>query len=166
MIKSKLSVLVAAIFMTIVFTCPLHAAEYKNAELGFSVSYPDELETQPNPMPTTVLFAIAATKMPWITATVIAGATLTDAFKASFVGASDYTDIEIGAAKDDATDSGIKAQTAPVKYMYGPYKCEGIVLGAQKNGKWILVALATVPQWDSSFNPDAYLRILKTLKFN
>ena len=167
MIKSKLSVLVAAFLMVVAFSFPTYAAEYKNAEMGFSVTYPDALVAQKAPTKATVLFAITGAKMPWITASIVEGATFQDAVKASFGGASDYSNIGLQTAKDVATDSGIKALAAPIKYMYQEtYECEGIILGAQKNGKWILVAYATVPMYDTSYNPDEYTKILKTLKFN
>lgn len=167
MIKSKLSVLVAAFLMVVAFSFPLCAAEYKNAELGFSITYPSTLVVQPSPAKATVLFAISGVKMPWITASITEGATFQDAVKASFSGASDYSGIALQAAKDVATDNGIKAQAAPIKYMYQEtYECEGIVLGAQNNGKWIIVAYATVPMYDTNYNLDEYLKILKTLKFN
>lgn len=167
MIKRNLSVLFAALFMVVVLAGSLFAAEYKNAELGFSVTYPDALEKQNTPVKSTVFYAIAATKMPWLTVSIIEGGSFEAAFKASIAGAVDFTNINLKAVKEVATDSGIKGQAGQVKYIIqGTYECEGVVLGVQKNGKWILVALATVPMYDTSYSPESYEKMLKTLKFN
>ncbi len=166
MLKIKFSVLVAVILAAAAFTCPLYAAEYKNAELGFSVSYPDVLEKQA-PIKGAIFYAIAATKMPWFTVSLVDGAAFEDTFKAAFAGNADFTKIDIKAAKDVATGSGVKAKVSIFKYMFqDTYECEGVTLGVQKNGKWIIVSLATVPMYDTSYNPDDYEKLLKTFKFN
>ncbi len=166
MMKSKWSVLLAALLMVVAFTSSIYAAEYKNAELGFSVNYPDALEKQA-PIKGTIFYAIAATKMPWFCVSLADGATLEGTFKTAFTGNADITAIDVKAAKDGVTASGAKVKIASFKYMYqDTYECEGVVLGTQKNGKWILVSLASVPMYDTTCNPDDYEKILKSFKLN
>lgn len=166
MMKSKWSVLLAALLMVVAFRSSIYAAEYKNAELGFSVNYPDALEKQA-PIKGTIFYAIAATKMPWFCVSLVDGAAFEAAFKDAFKGNADITAIDVKAAKDTATASGAKVKIASFKYMYqDTYECEGVVLGAQKNGKWILVSLTSIPMYDTTCNPDDYEKILKSFKFN
>lgn len=166
MIKSKLSVMVAALLLAVVFACPLYAAEYKNAEYGFSVNYPDACEKQA-PIKGTIFYAIASTKMPWFTVAVAEGTAFDTTLKSAYTGNTDISAIEVKPAKEVVTDSGVKALAAPMKYMWQEtYECEGVTLGVQKNGKWIIVTLMTVPMYDSSFSPESYEKMLKSLKFN
>lgn len=166
MMKSKVSVLGAAFLMVCFFAFSLSAAEYKNAELGFSVSYPDVCDKQ-DPMKGTIFYAIAPTKMPWFTVAVMDGASLEATFKSGFAGNSDISGVDIKPAKEIVTDSGIKGQAAEVKYMWqGTYECEGIALGIQKNGKLIISTLMTVPMYDTTYTPTGYEKILKTFKFD
>ena len=153
--------------MAVVVAQPLYVAEYKSAELGFSITYPDNLDSQSSPFKATVFYAISATKMPWVTISIVSGATFQDAVNASFAGSSDASNIAMKAAKDDTTNSGIKVQTAPLSYSWqGTYDCDGLVLGAQKDGKWILYSIATVPMYDPGFDLKEYEKILKSIKLN
>ena len=166
MSKTKWSVLLAALLMVVAFTGFTYAAEYKNAELGFSVNYPDALEKQA-PIKGTIFYAIAATKMPWFCVSYADGAAFEGAFKAAFNGNTDITAIDVKASKDTVTASGAKVKVASFKYMYqDTYECEGVALGAQKNGKWIIVSLASVPMYDTTCNPDEYEKLLKSFKLN
>jgi len=166
MIKSKWSVLLAALLMVVAFTSSIYAAEYKNAELGFSVSYPDALEKQA-PIKGTIFYAISATKMPWFCVSVAEGAAFEGAFKAAFTGNADISAIDVKAAKDTVTTSGAKIKIASFKYMYqDTYECEGVALGNLKDGKWIIVSLASVPMYDTTCNPEEYEKMLKSFKFN
>ena len=167
MLESKWMFWTVSIMMAILVACPLYAAEYKNSELGFSVTYPDNLDVQSSPLKSTVFYAISATKMPWATVSIVSGTTLHDAVHASFAGNSDASNIAIKAIRDDATASDIKVQIASLSYLWqGTYDCDGLVLGAKNGDKWILFAIATVPVYDSNFDLKEYEKILKSFKFN
>ena len=166
MLKSRLSILAGVLFMLLVMALPVSAAEYKNAEIGFSVSYPDGLSSQPA-NPGVIYYAIAPTKMPWFTVSYLAAASFEEALKAAFVGTPEISDVTFKPVRVVDTDSGIKATATQTKYMWqNTYECEGVTFGVQKNGKWILVSIATVPMYDPSFSIPEYEKMLKTLKVN
>ncbi len=117
MYKFKMSVFVAAILLATVFACPLYAAEYKNAEFGFSVNYPDSCEKQ-SPTKGTIFYAIASAEMPWFTVGIVEGAAFELILKPAFSVNPDITNFAFNGMKDIETDSGIKAKAAQIKYIW------------------------------------------------
>lgn len=166
MSKSKLSVLFAVLLLMVAFATPLYAAEYKNTEMGFTITYPDGWVINKSDVKETVLWAGHTSKMPWLLVTIMNQPKLEDARKASF-DLWGSTDLEFEPVEEITLNNGAKAYISSAKYtLKEGYNAEGMMLATQKNGKWIFVSVASCPMWDGNFDMDAYLPMVKQIKFD
>jgi branched-chain amino acid transport system substrate-binding protein len=122
------------------------AAEYTNADLGFSVKYPKNWkENKDEEKDPSVFYAADPARVPTIRVMVIEAATFADAVKAGME-ASGNSDIKVGAETEiTLPDGATKATTAKVnlKVKTGN-NGETYALGVKKGDKWIVLAITTV----------------------
>jgi uncharacterized membrane protein len=119
------------------------AAEYVNAEYGFSIKYPSAWP-KGQPVGAQVLTAAATARVPVITVSVREAATFSAALKAGLE-ESGGSNINIGSEKQTKLADGTAATTAKVDWtVKAGYPGETFALGVQKGGKWIGVTVTTV----------------------
>jgi branched-chain amino acid transport system substrate-binding protein len=141
------------------------AAEYTNADLGFSVKYPkDWNRSAAEEKAPTVLYAVAAAQVPVLGLSIREGATFTDVAKAAMEAAG-ATGIKVSPEKEiTLADGTTKATTVKVDSTVKGYPGETYALGVKKGDKWITVTITTVallvPYDEAKFS-----EIAKTLTF-
>lgn len=119
------------------------AAEYVNAEYGFSIKYPADW-AQGQPVGAQVFTAAASAKVPVITVSVREAATFTAALKAGLE-ESGGSNITIWPEKQTKLADGTEAIIAKADWtVKAGYPGETFALGVQKGGKWIVATVTTV----------------------
>jgi hypothetical protein len=121
------------------------AAEYTNADLGFSVKYPKGWkENKDEEKDPTVFYAADPARAPSIRVMVVEAATFADAVKDG-QGKAGGSEINVGAEKEiTLADGTTKATTAKVDLKTKGYDAEAFSLGVKKGDKWIIVTVLTV----------------------
>ncbi len=122
------------------------AAEYANAEVGFSIKYPKNWTKVPEEIKGDILFyAKGGDRVPILAVSVREGATFADAVTAGLT-ASGGSDVKLEGAKEVTLADGTKATESKVKWKNpaAPLPPDTYALGAQKDNKWILVTITTV----------------------
>jgi hypothetical protein len=146
--------------------CSFEAAEYTNAELGFSVKYPEDWEaTTAISGPGLLFVAQAPTQVPVLMISVAEGATLVDALTAA-VEAAGGSDVKIKSQSETTLSDGTKAiqGTGKFKHPIAPMAIDVFVLGAMRDNKWIIVTVATVGLM-AKFDEAKFSEIAHTLEF-
>jgi len=138
------------------------AAEYVNADPGFSVKYPKEWLQQPSEEPTTVFYAAAEKRVPALSISVIGGATFAEALTASLSKAG--SDIKIATERAATLADGTPASEAVVKWKVQGFGADTFVLGVKKGDKWVIVAITTVSLL-AKYDEAKFSEIAHTLKF-
>ncbi len=142
------------------------AAEYANAELGFSVKYPKEWAEQPITEPTpTVFYAAAPKRVPIFIVSIVTGVTFADALNAAVSGAGG-AEVSIKSEGETKLADGTKAYQAVYKFKHpaAPMALDAYSLGAMKANKWIVVTVATVGLLEK-FDEALFSEIGHTLQF-
>ncbi len=142
------------------------AAEYANAELGFSVKYPkDWKQSTALKSPTIVFVAQAAAQVPLIMVDVVPGATFAEALNTALKGGGG-SDIKIKSEKESALADGTKAFQAVYSFSnpIAPMAVDAFSLGVQKGDKWVIVTVATVALL-APFDEAKFSEIAHTLEF-
>ena len=140
------------------------AAEYTNAEYGFSVKYPKDWEQQPSE--TTLFYAAAPDQVPILMISVAEGATLADAVTAAVEGTGG-SGVKIKSQSETTLADGTKATQGrgTFKHPMAPMMTiDAFVLGAMKDNKWIVVTVATVGLL-AKFDEAKFSEIAHTLEF-
>ena len=109
------------------------AAEYVNADYGFSIQYPKEWLQQPSEEPTTVFYAAAEKRVPALTISVMDGASFAEALTASLALAG--SDINIVTERATTLADGTPASEAVVKWKVQNFGADTFALGVQKGDK-------------------------------
>lgn len=123
------------------------AAEYTNAELGFSIKYPKNWTKVPEEVKGNIVFyAKGGDRVPVLAVSIREGATLADAVNAALA-ESGGSNIKIEGEKEVTLADGSKATEAKIKWKNpaSPLTVETYGMGVQKDNKWILVTINTVP---------------------
>jgi hypothetical protein len=140
------------------------AAEYTNAELGFSLKYPkDWKENKAEIKGDIVHYAVATAQVPALSVGIKGEATFVDALNASLTVAGG-SDIKVGAEKETTLADGIKATVAKVDWTVKGYPGETYALGVNKANKWILVTITTVSML-FPYNEALFSEVAHTLQF-
>ena len=142
------------------------AAEYANADLGFSVKYPkDWKQSTALKSPTIVFVAQAAAQVPLLEVDVVAGATFAEALNTALKGGGG-SDIKIKSEKETALADGTKAFQAVHSFInpIAPMAVDAFSLGVQKGDKWVIVTVATVALL-APFDEAKFSEIAHTLQF-
>ena len=142
------------------------AAEYKNADYGFSVKYPKSWAEQPVSGETsTVFYAAAVAKVPAITVAVEDSATFADALTAALE-AGGGSGINIDSETETTLADGTPATEAVLKYTPegSPIPADCFSLGVQKDDKWVIVTVITVSLL-YSYDEALFSEIAHTLEF-
>jgi hypothetical protein len=137
------------------------AAEYVNAEYGFSVKYPKEWLQKPSEEPTTVFYAAAEKRVPALTISVLEGATFAEALTTVLSKAG--SDINIVTEKETTLANSKPASEAVVKWKTQGFGADTFALGVQKGDKWIIVAITTVSLL-SKYNEALFSEVAHTLQ--
>ena len=136
---------------------------YTNEEYGFSVKYPAEWAEQETTGETTVFSAAAPAKVPALFVCVVDSATFADAVIAALnaVGAVGTT---IESESETALADGTPATEAILKTTLSGYGADALTVGAQKDGKWVVVTVATVGLL-AKFDEAKFSEIAHSLQF-
>ncbi len=139
------------------------AAEYANAEHGFSVKYPADW-AEKETVGSQVFIAAAAAKVPVITVSVGERAAFADALTAALE-ESGNSDIEIGSESETTLADGTPATQVKVTFTVAAgYPADAFSLGVQKDGKWVLVTVTTVSML-VPYDEAQFSEIAHTLQF-
>jgi len=137
------------------------AAEYTNAELGFSVKYPKDWAKQP---PDTLLFyAASPAQVPVLFVDAEEAATFAEALKKSLEGAGG-SGFKVVSEKETTLADGTKATAAAIEVTLRGFGAKAFALGTQKDNKWILVTVGTV-ELLAPYNEAKFSEIVHTLQF-
>jgi len=140
------------------------AAEYANADLGFSVKYPkDWKRSAADEKAPTVLYAVAAAQVPVLSVGTRGEATFVDAVNASLTAAGG-SGIKVGAEKETTLAGGTKATVAKVGWTVKGFPGETYALGVKKGDKWILLTITTVAML-VPYDEAKFSEIAQTLQF-
>jgi len=142
------------------------AAEYTNADYGFSVRYPaDWAESTALSSPTLVFVAAASAQVPLVLVDVAEGATFAEALTAALEGGGS-SDIEIDSESETTLADGTPASQAVIKFKnpVAPMAIDAFSLGAMKDGKWVIVTVATVGLL-AKYDDALFSEIAHTLQF-
>jgi hypothetical protein len=137
------------------------AAEYTNADYGFSVKYPKDWTQQQN-TPGIVFLASPAKRAPALSVGIQDGATFAEALTAGL--ALQGSDIKIQTERPTTLSDGTPATEAVVKWKVQNLGADTFALGVQKGGKWIIVAVTTVSLL-AKYDETLFSEITHTLQF-
>ena len=122
-------------------------AVYENADYGFSVKYPAKwAETTALSSPTLVFAAAASAQVPLLLVDVAEGATFAEALTAALEGGGG-SDVSIKSESETTLADGTTPASQAIlefKNPVAPVAIDALSLGAQKDGKWVIVTVATV----------------------
>ena len=139
------------------------AAEYKNAEYGFSVKYPSKWAEKEATGEATVFYAGAAL-VPVMFVAIAEGATCADAVTAALK-ASGGTSIKIESESETALADGTPATEIICKAALQGFPADAVALGVQKDNEWVLVIVGTIDVMEP-FDQPLFSEIVHTLTFD
>jgi hypothetical protein len=137
------------------------AAEYTNADYGFSVKYPKDWAQQEN-TPGIVFLASPAKRAPALSVGIQDGATFAEALTATLTLAG--SDIKIVTERPTTLADGTPASEAVVNWKTQNLGANTFALGVQKDTKWIIVAVTTVSLL-AKYDEALFSEIVHTLQF-
>jgi hypothetical protein len=137
------------------------AAEYANADLGFSVKYPKDWKQEKSE--TLLFYAASPSMVPVIFVDAEEGATFAEAAKKS-IEAAGGSGFKVVSEKESALADGTKASTAVFEVTLKGFGAKGFGLGVKKDNKWILVMVGTVEML-APYNEAKFSEIAQTLQF-
>jgi len=143
------------------------ASKYVNSEFGFSVQYPAEwVENPVTEGSTIVLYVVSEDKVPLMFVNVNEAATFEEALNGAIL-AAESSDVEIDSQEEIKLAGGINATKAIFKFKNpaAPLALDAMALGAQKDGKWIIVNVATLGLI-AKFDETLFTEIVSTLSFD
>ena len=147
-------------------TAAEETALYENADYGFSVKYPaDWAETTALSSPTLVFAAAASAKVPLVLVDVAEGATFIEALTAALEGGGS-SDVKIKSESETTLADDTPASQAVIKFKnpIAPMAIDAFSLGVLKDGKWVVVTVATVGLL-AKFDEAKFSEIAHTLQF-
>lgn len=143
------------------------ATEYVNPEYGFSLQYPAEWGLNPIEEPSTiVLYAVAEAAVP-LTFVNVDEAEDFEAALEGAIEAADGSGVNIKSQEDTKLADGTSATKAVFKFKHpaAPLALDAVAVGAEKDGKWVTVTVATLGML-ASFDEDLFFEIAHTLQFD
>ena len=138
------------------------ATEYKNADYGFSVKYPAKWAEQ-EATGTTVFYGAAPAGVPVMFVCVAEGATFADAVIAALK-AMGAVGTSVESESETALADGTPATEAILKTTLKGYGASALSVGAEKDGKWVIVIVGTV-ELLAKFDEALFSEIGHTLQF-
>ena len=139
------------------------AAEYTNAEYGFSVKYPKDWKETPSQKAPVVFLGQSAAQVPVIAI----GVGEADTFAAALTAvtkAIDGSDLKVSSEKETTLADGTKATEALIEVAVRGFPAKGLALGVKKDNKWVTVTVATVEML-APFDQAKFSEIAHTLQF-
>jgi hypothetical protein len=137
------------------------AAEYTNTEYGFSVKYPKDWQEIADAGSTTVFAAAASKRVPTISISILDSATFDEALAALTTAGSD---VKIETKRSTTLADGTPASEAVLKWKVQNLSAQTFALGVQKDSKWIVVGVTTVPLL-AKYDEALFSEIAHTLQF-
>jgi len=121
------------------------AAEYTNAEYGFSIKYPDNYKPAKDVVAPTV-FQAASGQVPVLTVSVQEAATFATFADALTAGleAAGASDIKIGPEKESTLSDGTKVSVVKAGSKIQGFNAETLAYGVKMGDKWITATITTV----------------------
>jgi hypothetical protein len=138
------------------------AAEYNNAELGFTMKYPKEWLQQPIEESTTVFHVAAAKRVPALSIYVLDGATFAEAVTAALSGSG--SNIKIVTERETTLADGTPASEAVIKWTAEGVGVNTFALGVKKDEKWVIIAITTMSLM-AKFDEAKFSEIVHTMEF-
>lgn len=139
------------------------AAEYANADYGFSIKYPDNWQEGASEG-TAVFTAQAPAQVPALIIAIAEDATFADALTAGLEGTGAASNIKITSESETTLADGTPASEAVIKVTLKGYPADGLVIGVTKDDKWIIATIATVSML-APYNEALFSEIAHTLQF-
>ncbi len=136
------------------------AAEYTNAELGFSVKYPKDWKQEKSE--TLLFYAASPAMVPVLFVDAEEAATFADAAKKSLEGAGG-SGFKVVSEKESTLADGTKASTAVFEVSLRGFGAKGFGLGVKKDAKWIVVMVGTVEML-AKYDEAKFSEIVHTLQ--
>jgi len=137
------------------------AAEYTNAELGFSVKYPKDWTKQPSDV--LLFYAASPSMVPVIFVGAEEGAAFAETLKKSLEAAGG-SGFKVVSEKETTLADGTKATAAVIEVSLRGFGAKGFALGAKKDAKWILITVGTVEML-AKYDEAKFSEIVHTLQF-
>jgi len=137
------------------------AAEYTNAELGFSVKYPKDWAKQPSDV--LLFYAASPAQVPVLFVDAEEGATFAETLKNSLEAAGG-SGFKVVSEKETTLADGTKATEAAIEVTLRGFGAKGFALGAKKDTKWVLVTVGTV-ELLAKYDEAKFSEIVHTLQF-
>jgi hypothetical protein len=138
------------------------AAEYVNTDVGFAVKYPEEWLEQPIEESTTVFYVAAAKRVPALSIYVLGGDSFEEAVIAALSGSG--SNIRVVNERTTTLQDGTPASEGLVKWEVEGFGANTFALGAQKDDKWIILAITTVSLL-AKYDEAKFSEIAHTLEF-
>ena len=120
---------------------PFEAAEYSNAEYGFSIKYPKDWQVAPPSK--TLITAQKGGLVPAMFVGAVDGADFAEAVS-NTLKLADGTDIKVGAVSEVTLADGSKGSKAGIEATLKGFPAKGLAIGAKPGAKWIVCAVGTV----------------------
>ncbi len=144
------------------------AKEYVNSEYGFSVQYPATwVENEVSEESTIVYYVVSEERVPLMFINVDEAATFEDALNGA-IDAAEGSKVKIDSQEDVRLAGGINATRAIFKFNHPAVPVvalDAMALGAQKDGKWIVVTVATLGAI-FKFDEALFTEIVSNLSFD
>ncbi len=164
MFKRTLSLLIMVTLFLVAFAMPLSAAEFTSKE--FSIQYPSDWKVLKGASPAVLFQAQKPSGCPWqlVIAFDAPGAKFLDVLnEANKESAKEF---KADSPKETVTADGSKAYITETEFIEpnSGYAAAGVALGVEKNGKWYIVMVNTVPV-GYPYKYDDFSKIVKSIKF-
>jgi len=143
-------------------TLSFDAAEYVNTEYDFSLKYPKEWLQQESEEPTTVFYAASEKRVPALAISIMDGDGFAEVLTTALSLAG--SDITIVTERASNLADGTPATEAMVKWKVQNFGAETFALGVQKDDKWFIVYITTVPLL-AKYNEPLFSEVAHTLQF-
>jgi hypothetical protein len=151
-------------FLAVAFSMSSYAEEFTTGE--FSINYPGDWKIEKGETADVLFLAKKPTGSPWelVIERAMPGANFIDVLKE--VNKSSTKDFKAEDPSETVTADGTKAFMTEIEFLEpkSGYGAAGVALGAEKNGKWYIVMVNTVPL-GFPYDYEAFLKIAKSFKF-
>lgn len=137
------------------------AAEYSNAEYGFSIKYPKDWQVAPSSK--LLLVAQKGGLVPAMFVGAVDGADFAEAVT-NTLKLADGSDIKVGAISEVILADESKGSKATVEVTLRGFQAKGLAVGAKAGAKWIVCAVGTVEML-APYNEALFTEIGTSLQF-
>lgn len=137
------------------------AAEYSNAEYGFSIKYPKDWQVAPSSK--LLLVAQKGGLVPAMFVGAVDGADFAEAVT-NTLKLADGTDIKVGPISEVILADGSKGSKALIEAALRGFPAKGLAVGAKPGAKWVVCTVGTVEML-APYNEALFTEIATSLQF-